>query len=137
MPKTFRTRAVMLAVGLALAFTLAGRPASAALDMVVGTRNVVKNEPVSNCNTKAKDALNAVLSNASEVVGVGDTGEWKAYGAPDTSGNSFAAAAIHCYPLDEVSGYLVTFTCAAQTPPNPDTASAICAKIAAAFGGQH
>lgn len=89
MPKTFRTRAVMLAVGLALAFTLAGRPAPAALDMVVGTRNVVKNEPVSNCNTKAKDALNAVLSNASEVVGVGDTGEWKAYGAPDTSGNSF------------------------------------------------
>jgi hypothetical protein len=133
--RTFRTRVTLLGIGFAVFFGVAGAPAPAALDMFVGARNVVKNEPVSSCNAKAKDALNAVLTNAAEI-GTGDTGEWKAVGTPDASGNSFAAAAIHCYPLDGV-GYFVTFTCAAQTPPNPDTASAICEKLTAAFGGQH
>jgi hypothetical protein len=133
--KTFRTRSTVLAVGLALTFGLGGARAPAALDLNAGAREVVKNEPVSDCNAKAKSALNAVLQNAAEI-GSGDTGEWRAYGAPDSTGNSFAAAAVHCYPLDDVSGYLVTFTCAAQTPPNPDAANAICEKLAASFGGQ-
>ncbi len=60
--------------------------------------------------------MNAVLQNASEV---DDTGEWKATGSVDASGNSFAAAAVHCYPLSDNS-YVVTFTCAAQVPPNPE-----------------
>jgi hypothetical protein len=100
--------------------------------MYVGARQVVKNQPVSACNSSAKNALNSVLQGAAEI-GTGDTGEWKAYGPPDSSGNSFAAAAIHCYPLDE-SGYVVTFTCAAQVPPNADTANALCSKLTAAFG---
>ncbi len=129
----FRRRLAASAVFTALAFGLAETSAPAALDLNVGAQQVVKGQPLSSCNAKAKDALNAVLQNASEV---DDTGEWKATGTPDASGNSFAAAAIHCYPLDDNS-YVVTFTCAAQVPPNPDTASAICAKVTAAFGNGH
>jgi hypothetical protein len=129
--RTFCNRFVALAAGFALAFGLTGGRAPAALDMFVGARQIVRNQPVSACNNTAKTALNAVLQGASEI-GTGDTGEWKAYGPADASGNSFAAAAIHCYPLD--SGYVVTFTCAVQVPPNADTGNALCSKLSAAFG---
>lgn len=133
MAKDF-VRFAVAAAGFALAVGLTGRSAPAALDMVIGDRTVVKNEPLSSCNAKAQSALNSVLGKAAEY---GDTGNWEGYGATDSSGNSFAAAAIHCYPLDAVSGYFVMFTCAAQTPPATETASVICTKLAAAFGGQH
>jgi hypothetical protein len=128
--RTSGYRLALLAGGFALAFAMAGANSQAAIDLAVGARNVVKNEPVSDCNSKAKTALNAVLQNAAEI-GSGDTGEWEAYGANDSSGHPSAAAAIHCYPLD--NGYVVTFTCAAQMPPNPESASALCTKLAAAF----
>jgi hypothetical protein len=131
--RTFCHRAAVFAAGLTLAFGLAGRPSPAALDMAIGDGNVVKNAPLSSCNSKAQSALISVLGKAAEY---GDTGNWEGYGATDASGNSFAAAAIHCYPLDQVSGYLVTFTCASQTPPAVETADAICTKLATAFGGQ-
>jgi hypothetical protein len=131
--RTF-ARLAIAAAAFALVVGLGGKPAPAALDMVVGDKTVVKNEALSSCNTKAQSALILVLGKAAEY---GDTGDWEGYGATDASGNSFAAAAIHCYPLDAVSGYLVTFTCAAQTPPATETPSAICTKLAAAFGGQH
>lgn len=124
----------LLAFASAFALAVVPSTSSAALDMVVGARQVVKSEPVSACNTKAKNALNSVLQDASEVGG-GDTGEWKAYGAPDASGSSSAAAAIHCYPAD--TGYIVTFTCAVQMPPNQDSAAALCSKLSAAFGGSN
>ncbi len=132
MAKTFRHRVMAFATGLALTFGLAGTTAPAALDMVVGSRNIVKNEPVSSCDTKASQALISVVGKAAEY---GDTGSWLGSGESDASGNSFAAAAIHCYPLDDVNGYLVTFTCAAQTPPSTETASVICDQLATAFGG--
>jgi hypothetical protein len=121
-----------LALGFSLALGLSGRPAQAALDVVVGARNVVKNEPLSSCDSKASSALISVLGRSAEI---GDTHEWEATGATDTAGNSFAAAAVHCYPLDG-TGYVVTFTCAAQTPPAPETASVICGQLADKFGGQ-
>jgi hypothetical protein len=132
--KPVLTRAAFAAVGLAVALGMAGRPAPAALDVFVGARNVVRDEPLSSCNSKARDALSSVLGKAAEY---GDTGNWEGYGATDASGNSFAAAAIHCYPLDDIHGYVVTFTCAAQTPPATESASIICGKLADAFGGQH
>lgn len=132
MAATSPYRLVLLIAGFALVAQSTPTAAFAAIDMVIGARQVVKGEPVSACNTKARDALNALLVDASEV-GSGDTGEWKAYSAPDASGHSSAAAAIHCYPLDE--GYLVTFTCAVQVPPNTDSASTLCTKLAQAFGG--
>jgi len=92
-------------------------------------KKIVKGEPLSSCNDKAKAALNAVLENALEVGG--DTGEWRASAAPDSSGSSSAAAAVHCYPVD--TGYLVTFTCAVQAPPYQDSANGLCTKLATAF----
>jgi hypothetical protein len=130
--RTFRTRITVCGVSFALAFGLAGTRAPAALDMYVGARNVVKDEPLSSCNGKAKNALISVLGKAASY---GDTGNWLGIGAIDPSGSSFAAATIHCYPLDALHGYVVTFTCAAQTPPATEAASVICDKLATAFGG--
>ena len=131
MGRISRNRVAVLCVTLALVFGSATTKSSAALDVFVGARKVVKGASETLCNASAKSALTAVLQDVSEV-GSGDTGEWKATSAPDSSGNSFAAAAIHCYPLDD--GYLVMFTCAAQVPPSQDTASALCTKITTAFG---
>ena len=133
MAKTFCNRLVAPAAGFALLFGVAGAPAQAALDVVVGARNVVPNAPVSSCDSKASAALTSVLGRAAEI---GDTHEWKGAGAVDAAGSSFAAAAVHCYPLDG-TGYVVTFTCAAQAPPAPESASVICSQLAENFGGQH
>ncbi|HTU81122.1 MAG TPA: hypothetical protein VMF61_03275 [Candidatus Acidoferrales bacterium] len=125
-----RTAAAALAIALVSWFSAA--PARADLSMVVGPKTVVPNEPVSACSAKAKSALNAVLQNAFEA---GDgTNQWLAYGQLDSSGHSSETAAIHCYPLD--TGYVVTFTCAAQVPPNPQTADTLCKKLVDAFGAQ-
>lgn len=129
----FVRRAALLAAGCILALGAATPPAPAALDMAVGARKVVKSQAVSSCNAAAKNALNSVLQDASEV-GSGDTGEWRGYGPADSAGHSSSAAAVHCYPLDD--GYIVTFTCAVQTPDSTDTASALCTKLATAFGGE-
>ena len=129
---TLYFRAACFAVALALSFLLVCGRAPADLGMVLGPRVVVTNEPVSDCSTKAKAALDSVLQNAFEA---GDgTNQWLAYGPLDSSGHSSATAAIHCYPVD--NGYVATLTCAAQVPPNPDTATTLCAKLAAAFPAQ-
>jgi hypothetical protein len=128
--KTSHYRVALFAVALALGFALVSAAAPAALEMVVGARTVVQNEPLSDCTSKAKNALNTVLQNAFEA---GDgTGQWLAYGPLDSAGHASATAAIHCYPVD--TGYVVTFTCAAEVPPNPDTATGLCAKLTGAFG---
>lgn len=132
MARTFDCRLTLLIAAFACALGASSAPAPAALDMYVGARTVVPNEPVADCSAKAKNALNAVLQNAFEA-GEG-TGQWLAYGPPDYSGHANATAAIHCYPVD--NGYVVTFTCAVDVPPNPDSASALCAKLTAAFGGK-
>jgi hypothetical protein len=130
---TFRYRAALFGLALTLGFAFSGAKAPAALEMVLGDRQVVPNAPVSDCSTKAKAALNSVLVNAFEA---GDgTGQWLAYGPLDSSGHASATAAIHCYPLAP-SGYVATFTCSVQVPPNPDTATALCTKLVAAFGAK-
>ena len=127
--RTSCARVALATAAFALAFGMLAMPASANLDMAIGARKVVKTEPIASCNAKAKAALNSVLENAAEI-GEG-SGEWKALAAPDSTGNPPAAAAVHCYPLD--AGYVVTFTCAVQSPPYQDTASGLCTKIATAF----
>jgi len=131
--RTIARRAALFSAACAVAFGATTTTSRAALDFAVGARTVVKGEPVSNCNAQARKTLDAVLQDAAEV-GSGDTGEWRAYAAPDASGHSSAVAAIHCYPLDD--GYLATFTCAVQVPPNPDSAIALCTKLATAFGSK-
>jgi hypothetical protein len=129
--KTSNYRFALFMAAFAFAFGTSATPAPAALDMYVGARTAVQNEPIADCSTKAKNALNTVLQNAFEAVE--GTGQWLAYGPPDYAGHPNATAVIHCFPVD--TGYVVTFTCAVDVPPNPDTASALCAKLAAAFGG--
>jgi hypothetical protein len=130
--RTSRYRLASFAVALTLNVALLTAAAPAEIEMVIGTRTTVANEPVSDCSAKAKTALNAVLQNAFEA---GDgTGQWLAYGPLDSSGHSSATAAIHCYPVD--NGYYVTLTCAVEVPPNPDTATSLCTKLAAAFPAQ-
>jgi hypothetical protein len=104
--------------------------APASLDMTVGDRKVDDNQPVSACNASAKAALTAVVNNASEL---GASGEWVGYAPATGPDGVVATAAIHCFPLG-ANGYLVTFTCATQVPPNPDSAGALCGKLSAAFG---
>jgi hypothetical protein len=129
--RTFRSRIACVAVAAGLGVALTGKPASADLQMVAGGHVVVSNEPVSACSAKAKTALDSVLQNAVE--SEDGSGEWLAYGSLDSSGHATAAASVHCYPVD--TGYVVTFTCSAQVPPNPDTASGLCTKLMAAFPG--
>lgn len=130
MAKTSRVRFASFAAAFVLCFAVTSVAAPAALDMAIGTRLVVANEPVSDCSTKAKNALNSVLQNAFEA-GEG-TGQWLAYGPLDTAGNASATAAVHCFPVD--TGYVVTFTCATEVPPNADSAVGLCTKLSAAFG---
>ncbi|HEX3368485.1 MAG TPA: hypothetical protein VHS56_02835 [Candidatus Cybelea sp.] len=130
--KTFRHRTVLLAAGLLVAI-IPPLQAPAALDMALGARRVVQNQPVSACNQAAKSALTSVFGGAQEI-GTGDTGEWQAYNAGDTANGTTQSAAVHCYPVG--NGYVVTFTCAAQVPPSTDTAAALCSKISAAFDGK-
>lgn len=130
MPRTSRYRFAICAAALASSIALTCASASADLTMVVGAHSVVANKPLTDCTTSAKSALNSVLQNAFEA---GDgSGQWLGYGKPDSSGKSTAAAAIHCFKVD--TGYSVTITCAAEVPPNPDTANSLCDKLAAAFG---
>lgn len=119
-------RVLLIGVSLLVAFGFSAVKAPAALDMAVGAREVIKG-PVSACNDAAKAALEAVLQNPLEA---GETGQWEATTADSVNGTT-AGAAIHCYPMGD--SYLVTFTCAAQVPPYPDTAGALCTKLNAAF----
>jgi hypothetical protein len=129
-PRTFRFRSASFTFALALGFGLSGAHASAALDLVVGARSVVQNAPVTDCDTKAQTALNGTLQGTFEA-GQG-THQWVAHGTPDNAGAFTSAAVIHCFPVG--TGYVVTITCTAQVPPNADTATGICTKLATAFG---
>lgn len=124
-----RIAVVTVALGLALSATALRAPA--ALDMALGDRKVVDNQPVSACDASAKAALTQVVNNATEI---GSSSQW--VGAAPATGpdGTVATAVIHC--IGTGGGYVVTFTCATQVPPNPDSASALCAKLSAAFGAK-
>jgi hypothetical protein len=107
-------------------------PARAALDTVIGPRTVVPNKPLSDCSARAKSALDSVLQNAFEA-GTG-SGEWIGAERLSSGGDAAAEAVIECHPVD--NGYAASFTCAAQVPPSPITASMLCNKLVAAFGAQ-
>lgn len=130
MIKTLPYRIVSLAAGFGLALSCTAAKAPAALDMFVGAKKVVENQPVSACNAAAKSALDGVLQN-SLALGGSTSGEWEGYAPAVTADGTTAVASIHCFPVG--TGYVVEFTCAAQVPPNADSASALCAKLSAAF----
>jgi hypothetical protein len=125
-------RLELVAVLAALAIGLSTAASPAALIMSTGQRFVIQNAPVSECSSKAKTALNAELQTAGETSA--GTGQWIAYGPVDSSGHASAAAAIHCFPVG--NGYVVTFTCAVEQPPNPYDADDLCTRLGAGFKGK-
>ncbi|MBV8372065.1 MAG: hypothetical protein JOY69_02290 [Candidatus Eremiobacteraeota bacterium] len=129
MNRTHRRFATAVSALVASTALLAA-PARAEILIVIGDSMTVTSAPIADCNAKAKTALNSVLQSA----GDNGSGVWLAYGPPDSSGHASASAAIHCFPLD--NGYNVSFTCAVEVPPNPDTADALCKKLIAAFPAQ-
>lgn len=129
MNRTHR-RIAIAAVALLTCVSFLTARAPAGILIAIGDSITVTNEPISDCNAKAKTALDSVLQNA----GDNGAGVWLAYGPPDSSGHASATATVHCYPID--NGYNVSFTCAVEVPPNPDTATTLCTKLAAAFPSQ-
>jgi hypothetical protein len=106
--------------------------AQAGLLTVIGPRTIVPNKPLSDCSARAKSALDTVLQNSFEA-GAG-SGEWIGAERLTPSSDPSASAVIECHPVD--TGYAASFTCAAEVPPSPVTASDLCNKLIAAFGAQ-
>ena len=122
-----RYRGALLIGAFALNIGLASSPASAALDLVVAQQSVVPNKPFADCSTRAKNALQSVMQDATEA-GTG-SGHWVA--VQRVEGSIAASAVIECHP--DAGGYRAGFTCAVQVPPNPDSANALCTKLTTAF----
>ncbi len=122
-----RYRGALLIGAFALNVGFASLPASAALDLVVAQQSVVPNKPFADCSSRAKNALNSVMQNATEA-GTG-SGHW--VGVQNIEGSISASAVIECHP--DAGGYHAGFTCAVQVPPNSESASALCTKLTTAF----
>ena len=122
-----RFRAAAAIAAAACTFFAGTAPARAALDMVVAPQSAVANKPFSDCSARAKNALTAVMQSAVEA-GTG-SGNW--VGIHRIDGSVSASAVVECHPVD--TGYVASFTCAVQVPPNADTANALCTKIGTAF----
>lgn len=125
------TRAHRFTLALLGALAVTATMAAAKLELTSGIRYVVADQPVSQCNTKAQTALNAYLSNVTETPE--GSGNWTGSGPKGTTQNT-ARAVVRCYPVDK--GYVATFTCAIQTPPNPYTAEILCLDVAHNFAGK-
>ena len=126
--RTFPYRSGLFAVALALDIVFCVAPAPAAIDLAIGDQRIVQNQPLSDCTTRAENALRTLLQ-APSVAGGGS--ELMALAPVQAPATPPRAASIHCFPLDK--GYLVTFECAVEIPPNPTPASDLCTKLVAAF----
>jgi hypothetical protein len=126
--RTSRYRAALFAASLLVSVALVGAHAQAALDLVVGPHLAVPGKTIADCGVRSQAALTTVLGSG---IKAGDDGtNWLGFSRP--GGATAAVIVIHCLTMD--SGYLATFSCSAEVPPNPDTADALCTKITAAFG---
>jgi len=103
--------------------------APAAVELSTGIRHVSDTGGLDDCSAKAKAALDAYLTNATE----SSSGEWLATAQNPQAQTVTAAATVRCYALPK--GYVVTFTCAVQIPENPYGADALCLNIAHKFYG--
>jgi hypothetical protein len=128
----FAQRRSLFVACLIAALALSAGGARAGIVMSTGIRYVAGSAPVSQCSTKAQTALDAFLGNATE--SPPGSGDWIATGPVGGIGPVTASAVVRCSPVGD--GYVVTFTCAVQTPENPFTADALCIDVARAFSGQ-
>jgi hypothetical protein len=127
---TFRCRAAVFVLALSASIALMSTAAMASFDMVVGARTVVQNQPISDCAARAQNALQSVMNNA--IKAGADGTNWLGFG-PNGTNSPSDAAVIQCYPVD--NGYVATFTCSAEVPPNTVTASGLCNALTTAFSG--
>jgi hypothetical protein len=120
--------------GAALAALMAviAVPANAGVDMSTGIRYVYDGGTLADCSSKAKAALNAYLQNATEKTP--GSGEWQAYAKANASGQATAGAIVQCAVAGK--GFVVTFTCAVQSPGNSYNADDLCHNIAHNFSGK-
>jgi hypothetical protein len=125
--RPLRIGAAVLAVSVA---AVAGK-APAALEMSTGIRHVSDAGSLTDCSAKAKTSLSAFLAGVTE--SPAGSGEWIAQAQNPRAGTPTAAAVVRCYALPK--GYVVTFTCAVQTPDNPYDADALCLDVAHKFYG--
>jgi len=123
------SRLLVCVAALALATTSTAFADSNSLEMSAGLRHVEASGPIEDCYAKAKTALSATLQNPASANGI-----WLAYGPLDSAGRASAAAVIHCYPVG--TGYVVTFTCSVQSPPNRFSADDLCQRAYASFLGK-
>lgn len=128
---TMPRRLVFFAAAMSLSVLWSGARAPAAVEMSTGIRHVSEEGSSAECSAKARAALNAFLSGATE--SSPSSGEWLASAQNALAGAVTASATVRCYPL--AKGYVVTFTCAVQLPENPYGADALCLDIAHKFYG--
>ncbi len=122
-------RSIVAIATVALCLLFAKVSAPAAVEMSIGIRHVSDTGGLEDCSAKAKSALGAYLQNVTESA----SGEWLAVGQNPMAQTTTAAAAVRCYQLPK--GYVVTFTCAVQSPENPYGADALCLDVAHKFYG--
>lgn len=122
----------LFAAAVAAALILCNTSAPAAVDLATGIRYVIDTGTVAECGTKAQAALNAFLQGTNEV----SPGDWLATGPIGATGpqTTTASGSVHCY--ENGKGYIVTFSCAVETPNNPYDASTLCLDIAHSFSGK-
>jgi len=130
-PYAFRRLSIFAAAVAALAVWSASA-APAAVEMSTGIRYVMDTGTLADCSAKAKTALGAYLQNVTEASP--DSGEWIAFGQNGATSSATSSAAVRCYALPK--GYVVTFTCAVQSPENPYNADALCLDVAHNFSGK-
>ncbi|GEM_PF-1283525 len=121
----------ILAAALSLGMLWCRVDAPAAVELSTGIRHVSDAGSIDECSAKAKAALNAYLQGATE--SPAGSGEWIASVQNPLANGASGAATVRCYPL--AKGYVVTFTCAVQSPENPYDADALCLDVAHKFYG--
>jgi hypothetical protein len=128
-PRTRRAAIVSAALLAGLAWH--APTARAAVDFSVGIRRLSDTGSLSDCSAKAKESLEAFLTDATE--SSPGSGDWSAHSTNGVAGTPTAVAVVRCYGL--AKGYVVTFTCAVQLPDNPYSANALCLDVAHKFYG--
>ena len=131
MTSSYLRRIGVATAGVALAMSMTALRSPAALDLALGDRKVVSNQPVTACDASARAALGQVVHSAVEI---GATDQWVGVAPATGPDGTVAVAVVHCVAVG--NGYLATFTCTSQVPPYPDSASALCSKLSAAFEGK-
>jgi len=127
-----RVRFALAGLAIVASLVVSLAVARAGVEMSTGIRYAYDVGSLDTCSSKAKAALAAYLQNVTEKTP--GSGEFQAYGKPDSSGQTTAGAIVRCAVVGK--GFVVTFTCAVQKPGSFFDADALCLNIAHNFSGK-